>query len=95
MDTRPEHVLRTRIGGRFVDLPGTLDGIRASLPEDRREEFDRAVGSVPLTEVPLVAARWSLPPEAIAEDDALVAQLRAGDHSSFVGLHDPGDGRPG
>ncbi|MFI1386654.1 hypothetical protein [Embleya sp. NPDC020886] len=83
MDTRTDHVLRTRIGGRFVDLPGTIGGIRAALPEDRRADFDRAIAEAPLTEVPLVAARWGLPPEAIAEDDALVDQLRAGDHSRF------------
>jgi len=94
MDTRTD-VLRTRVGGEFVDLPGTIGGIRAALPEARRAEFDRAIDAAPLAEVPLVAARWSLPPEAIAEDDALVAQLRAGDDSSFVGLHDPAEEQRG
>ncbi|MYW00221.1 hypothetical protein [Streptomyces sp. SID3343] len=78
--------LRTRIAGQVVDLPGTLGGIRASLPEDQRAEFDRAVDEAPLLEVPLVAARWGLPQEAIDEDDALVEQLRAGDFSDFAGL---------
>ncbi|GLF96892.1 hypothetical protein [Streptomyces yaizuensis] len=91
MDDEP--VLRTRIGGRTVDLPGTLDGIRAALPEGQREAFDRAVGSAPLLDVPLIAARWGLPQEARDEDDALADQLRTGDFTGFGDLDDePGDG---
>ncbi|MFI6984988.1 hypothetical protein ACIBSV_41240 [Embleya sp. NPDC050154] len=89
MEAEPGAVWRTRIRGRSTDLPATLDDIRAALPEARRAGFDRCVGSALLVDVPLVAARWSLPPEAIAEDDTLIAALRAGDDSGFVGLHDP------
>ncbi|ANW21641.1 hypothetical protein [Streptomyces clavuligerus] len=87
-----EPVLRTRIGGRTVDLPGTLDGIRASLPREQRAAFDREVGSAPLLDVPLIAARWGLPQEARDEDDALADQLRTGD---FTGFTAPEDGRAG
>ncbi|WP_040876858.1 hypothetical protein [Embleya scabrispora] len=90
MQAEDARLLHTRVGGRFVDLPGTLDGIREALPEDRREEFDRAVGSVPLAHVPLVAARWGLPAEAVREDEALLAGLETGNGSGFVGLHEPG-----
>ncbi|MER6915144.1 hypothetical protein ABT354_25995 [Streptomyces sp. NPDC000594] len=87
-----EPVLRTRIGGRIVDLPGTLDGIRDSLPEDQRAAFDREIGSAPLLDVPLIAARWGLPQEARDEDDALADQLRTGDFTGFGQLD---DGRAG
>ncbi|MER7047033.1 MULTISPECIES: hypothetical protein [Streptomyces] len=81
-------MLRTTIGGEIVDLPGTLEGIRASLPEEQRNEFEREIWSAPLTEVPLIAARWGRPQEAHDEDEALVQQLRAGDFSGFTSLED-------
>ncbi|MFI1865238.1 hypothetical protein [Streptomyces jumonjinensis] len=83
-----EPVLRTIIGGETVDLPGTLEGIRDSLPEDQRADFEREIWSAPLAEVPLIAARWGRPQEAHDEDEALVQQLRAGD---FRGFTTPGD----
>ncbi|MFI1827023.1 hypothetical protein ACH41E_11345 [Streptomyces sp. NPDC020412] len=82
-------VLRTNIGDRAVDLPASLDGIRASLPEDQREEFDREIGSALITDIPLIAARWSLPQEARDEDEAMLQQLRNGDFSGFTGLDEP------
>ncbi|MFD4833779.1 hypothetical protein ACFWPV_28625 [Streptomyces uncialis] len=82
-------VLRTNIGDRAVDLPASLDGIRASLSEELREEFDREIGSALITDVPLIAARWSLPHEARDEDEAMLQQLRNGDFSGFTGLDEP------
>ncbi|GCD99682.1 hypothetical protein [Embleya hyalina] len=79
-----EPYLRTRIGGEFVDLPGSIGSIRASLPEDRRAAFDAAIDEAPLMEVPLIAARWGLPQEAIDEDEALIEQLKRGDFSGFA-----------
>jgi len=81
----------TSIRGRTVDLPDTLDEIRAALPEERREEFDRVIGSTPLRRIPHVALmEFALPAEADAEDDEAVARIRAGD---FSGLYNA-DGTP-
>ncbi|MGX2997043.1 hypothetical protein JNUCC64_22735 [Streptomyces sp. JNUCC 64] len=81
-----EPVLRTHIGGRTVDLPASLDSIRAALPEDQREAFDREIGAAPITDVPLIAARWSLPPEARDEEEAMLQRLKSGDFGGFTGL---------
>ncbi|MYW06050.1 hypothetical protein [Streptomyces sp. SID3343] len=75
-----EHVLVTHIGGERVELPGTIGGIRAGLPDDdTRDEFDRAIAQAPLEHVALIAAQWGLPKAARDEDDALIARIRAGD----------------
>ncbi|MFJ8746667.1 hypothetical protein ACIRL2_45930 [Embleya sp. NPDC127516] len=75
-----EPVLRTHIGVGFVELPGSLAGIRAGLPDDEtREAFDREISQAPLEHVALIAAEWGLPQEARDEDDALIARIRAGD----------------
>ncbi|MFD7547404.1 hypothetical protein ACFV0R_25900 [Streptomyces sp. NPDC059578] len=79
-------VLRTNIGGRMVDLPASLDGIRAALPADQRDTFDREIGSAPIIDVPLIAARWSLPQEAQDEEEAMLQRLRNGDFGGFTGL---------
>ncbi|GCE01580.1 hypothetical protein [Embleya hyalina] len=78
-------VLITHIGGELVELPGSLGGIRAGLPDDAaREAFDAEIDAAPLTQVPLIAARWGLPQEAIDEDEAIFRRLEAGDHSGMI-----------
>jgi len=80
------HVLVTHIDGQRVELPGTIGGIRAGLPDDdARAAFDAAIASAPLHNVGAVAARWGLPKEARDQDDAVFARLEAGD---FEGLDD-------
>ncbi|WP_445401291.1 hypothetical protein ACSMX9_08515 [Streptomyces sp. LE64] len=81
-------VLRTVIGGQAVDLPASLDGIRAALPEEQREAFDREVGAAPIADVPLIAARWSLPQEAHDEEEEMLRRLRDGDFSGFSDVDD-------
>ncbi|MFE5326044.1 hypothetical protein ACFRCG_06530 [Embleya sp. NPDC056575] len=55
-------VLITHIGGELVELPGSLGGIRAGLSDDTAHEaFDAEIDAAPLTQVPLIAARWGLP----------------------------------
>ncbi|MGK5545710.1 DUF721 domain-containing protein [Streptomyces sp. URMC 127] len=74
----------THIGGELVEIPATIDGIRAALPEDQQPAFDAEIGSTPADQLQLVLASWSLSatPAAGEEDDAIIARLRAGD---FIG----------
>ncbi|MGW1993377.1 hypothetical protein [Embleya sp. NPDC001921] len=81
----------THVRGKTIVLPDTLDEIRANLPEERREEFDRVIGSTPLRQIAQVALfDFALPDEAHEEDEEQIARLRAGD---FSGLHNA-DGTP-
>lgn len=75
------HALKTTVRGERVEFPGTLDDIRAALPEEQRAEFDREIGSAPIMDLPLIAFRWSYPAEAQAEEDEMVARIKAGDFS--------------
>ncbi|MFI1579994.1 hypothetical protein [Embleya sp. NPDC020630] len=81
----------THVRGKAVVLPDTLDEIRAGLPEERRAEFDRVIGSTPLRQIAQVALiEFALPEEAHEESMEQIAKLRAGD---FSGLHNA-DGTP-
>ncbi|MFI5617141.1 hypothetical protein [Streptomyces sp. NPDC051567] len=81
----------TSVRGRTVELPDTLAGIRAGLPEERLAEFDEVIFTTPLRDVPRVALlRFGLPPEAEADDLALHQRLQADDRT---GLDDQ-DGTP-
>ncbi|MYS82758.1 hypothetical protein [Embleya scabrispora] len=81
----------THVRGKAVVLPDTLDGIREALPEERRAEFDRVIGSTPLRQIAQVALmEFALPEEAHEESLEQIARLRAGD---FSGLHNA-DGTP-
>jgi len=89
MAERGEHVLITHVDGELVELPGTLAGIRAGLPDDAaRAEFDEAIAHAPLDRVAMIAARLGLPDRARAEDDAAFERLRAGDLSGLVWAED-------
>ncbi|MGW6457206.1 hypothetical protein ACWF94_15020 [Streptomyces sp. NPDC055078] len=82
----------TRIGGEFVEIPATINGVRAALPESERAAFDAEVGSTPAGQLQLVLANWSLSTTpAEDEDEAVVARLRIGDFSGCV----PQDPRAG
>lgn len=87
-----EHALRTTVRGRRVEFPGTIDDIRASLPAEQRAEFDREIGAAPIMDVPLIAFRWSYPPEAREEDDEIVARIKAGEFAGVTYLDVDGDG---
>ncbi|CAM5291817.1 hypothetical protein GCM10010329_80950 [Streptomyces spiroverticillatus] len=68
--------LTTWSGGREIDLPDTIPGIRAALPPDRRGAFDLALAEAGVDEVPAVLRHWLL---ELAEDDEereLTEQLR-------------------
>ncbi|MFH9871598.1 hypothetical protein ACH4NT_36675 [Streptomyces lydicus] len=76
----------THIDGQLVEIPATIEGIRAVLVEAGAdvEAYDAEVRQTPAQDLHRVLARWALPEEAAAEDDAIVAQLRAGDFSGCV-----------
>ncbi len=73
----------TTVGGRTVELPGTIHAIREALPEEQRAEFEREAEQAGADEISGVLARWALrTPQAYDPDEeALVARLKAGDFS--------------
>jgi hypothetical protein len=85
MAERGDPVLITHIGGELVELPGSLGGIRAGLPDDAaREAFDKEISAAPIGQVAQIAARWGLPQQAIDEDEEIFRRLEAGDHSGMI-----------
>jgi len=74
----------TVVRGERVELPNTLGGIRAALPEERRAAFDAEMYATPLDQVQARAlSGWALPPEVDAEDDEAAARARAGERFGF------------
>ncbi|MFF4530446.1 hypothetical protein ACFY1P_14340 [Streptomyces sp. NPDC001407] len=73
----------TTIGGRTVELPGTIRTIREALPAEQREEFEREAEQAGADEISGVLARWALrtPQAHDPEEEALIARLKAGDLS--------------
>lgn len=73
----------TTIGGRTVELPGTIHAIREALPAEQRAEFEREAEQAGADEISGVLARWALrtPQAHDPEEDALIARLKAGDFS--------------
>ncbi|MEV1011346.1 hypothetical protein [Streptomyces sp. NPDC049881] len=80
----------TYVGDGMVELPSTIDGIRAALPAQRRHEFDAVVGSTPGDRLHRVLAHWALEthPQAVAEVQEEFARLEIGDLSGCVPLDD-------
>ncbi|WP_439674105.1 hypothetical protein [Embleya sp. MST-111070] len=67
---------RTTVGGRLVVLPATIAGIRAALPEDRRDAFTKEIENTPARDMHLTLYRWARTPEIEAEDEAAHAWVR-------------------
>nr|WTA00186.1 hypothetical protein OH820_35125 [Streptomyces sp. NBC_00857] len=83
--------LKTVIGGRLVELPGTIAAIRATLDVDRALEFDREIEHVPAAELHAALVRWALADTgADEEDDALFERLARGEDigATDAGTHD-------
>ncbi|MFD8937660.1 hypothetical protein ACFV0R_20800 [Streptomyces sp. NPDC059578] len=66
-------------------FPATIDGIREALDEGRRAEFEAEIVLTPGHELTYAVLRWGYPPEDLAEEDALVAELRATQQSRGEG----------
>lgn len=60
--------LKTYVGGSEVDVPNSIPAIRATLPEGRREEFDRAINDAGVHEIQAVMRHWML--EAVPDPEA-------------------------
>lgn len=68
--------LTTWSNGQEIELPDTIPGIRAALPEERRGDFDQALAEAEVGAVDAVLRHWLF---ELAEDDQereLTAQLR-------------------
>ncbi|MCM2394404.1 hypothetical protein [Streptomyces albipurpureus] len=85
----------TVIGGELVEIPATIEGIRATLSPERAAEFDLVIAHTHAAKLPQVLADWALPPEALAEEDEVIARLKAGDHSGSIPQDDLGSGDAG
>jgi hypothetical protein len=77
---------QTHHDGQLVELPATIDGIRAALPADRREEFLDEVHATPAAEFERLLGHWALEtrPDIRAADDEVFARLEAGDFTDCV-----------
>ncbi|SFY36201.1 hypothetical protein OH786_15470 [Streptomyces atratus] len=60
--------LKTFVGGAEVDVPNSIPAIRDTLPEERREEFDRAINEAGVHEIQAVMRHWML--EAVPDPEA-------------------------
>lgn len=88
----PEATFKTIIGGELVELPATIAGIRETLPEERRAEFDNEVEHTPGSDLLRVLTHWALEStDAPAEDAAVFQRLEAGDFTGCVPAPDPAD----
>jgi hypothetical protein len=69
--------LRTFVNGIEVAVPNSIPDIRAALPEERREEFDRAINEAGVHAVHAVMRHWMLEAVPDPEADALLERLAA------------------
>ncbi|WP_129843626.1 hypothetical protein [Streptomyces sp. RFCAC02] len=94
MNDTPGATWITYVGDGKVELPATIDSIRAALPAQRRDEFDSVVGSTPGDRLHQVLAHWALEthPQAVAEVEEEFARLEIGDLSGCVPLDDRENG---
>ncbi|MGC0416684.1 hypothetical protein [Embleya sp. AB8] len=79
--------ITTTVDGEPAELPGTLNDIRAALPEHRRADFDREIGNAPLRQVAALAVYWAIPPDERARVEADADRIRSGDLTGVVDVH--------
>ncbi|MDJ0375634.1 hypothetical protein QMK19_40175 [Streptomyces sp. H10-C2] len=82
----------THIRGERVEIPATIEGIRATLDAANRAAFDTEIAHTPAQDLHRVLARWALPDAAESADEDVVARLRAGDFSGCVRQDEPRTG---
>jgi anti-sigma regulatory factor (Ser/Thr protein kinase) len=69
--------LKTFAGGVEVEVPDNIPDIRAALPEERREEFDRAINEAGVHDIHAVMRHWMLEAVPDPEADVLLERLAA------------------
>ncbi|MHA5049363.1 hypothetical protein [Streptomyces sp. SD15] len=69
--------LKTFVGGVEVEVPNSIDDIRAALPEERRGEFDTAINEAGVQEIHAVMRHWMLEAVPDPEAEALLRRLAA------------------
>lgn len=69
--------LTTFVNGVEVEVPNSLPDIRAALPEERREEFDRAINEAGVHDVHAVMRHWMLQAVPAPEADVILARPAA------------------
>ncbi|MQS37718.1 hypothetical protein [Streptomyces katsurahamanus] len=81
---------RTLVGGREVEIPATIDGVRQALAgeSDRLAEFEAEIGRTPAVQLAQTLVMWALPPDAWAEIDTEMDRLAAGDLSGWTPMED-------
>ncbi|MFD3485000.1 hypothetical protein [Streptomyces sp. NPDC058665] len=62
--------------GERVEVPATIGGIRAALPEERRAQFDAEIDAANIEELYNVVRRWIVELASFPEDEDIFAQLR-------------------
>ncbi|MFE7129580.1 hypothetical protein ACFVIM_01840 [Streptomyces sp. NPDC057638] len=70
-------VFRTGFPVGSVTHPATIEGIRAVLDGERLAAFETETAQAPAQDLVYVALRWGYPPEARAEDDRAIEQVKA------------------
>ncbi|UCM88996.1 hypothetical protein [Streptomyces marincola] len=83
-------VWRTWLDGEEIELPASINGIRAALPPERREQFDEAVGAAAAGDLELLLGHWAQEtrPDLRAAQEAVFRRLEAGDSTGFVAAED-------
>ncbi|MDF3141834.1 MULTISPECIES: hypothetical protein [unclassified Streptomyces] len=69
--------LKTFVGGVEVEVPNSIPDIRSALPEEQREEFDRAINGAGVHEIHAVMRHWMLEAVPDPEADALLQRIAA------------------
>ncbi|MET7303423.1 hypothetical protein [Embleya sp. NPDC005575] len=76
--------ITTTIDGVPTELPGTLADIRAALPADQRDAFDKEINNAALRDLAAIAIHWAIPPEEHARIQADAERIRSGDLTGVV-----------
>ncbi|MGW0757928.1 hypothetical protein ACWD1Y_15775 [Streptomyces sp. NPDC002814] len=69
--------LKTVVDGVEVEVPNSIPDIRAALPDELREEFDRAINEAGVHDIHAVMRHWMLQAVPAPEADASLARLAA------------------
>ncbi|MFI5617616.1 hypothetical protein [Streptomyces sp. NPDC051567] len=81
-------VWTTSVGGEPVQVPATIEGVRATLTEERAAAFEAEIRRTPAFRLARTPTAWALPPQAWAEIDADTERVAAGDLSGCTPMED-------